>query len=57
MWEHIVWPEGRPEDAAFKCPHRAEQIPEIEKAGMVAARRWRITQPEVIGHAGFRLTR
>ena len=55
MWEHIVWPEGRPQDAAFKCPHCAEQIPEIEKAGMVAAGRWRITQPEVVGHAGFRL--
>ena len=55
MWEHIVWPEGRPQDAAFKCPHCAEQTPEIEKAGVVARGRWRITQPEVVGHAGFRL--
>jgi phage terminase large subunit GpA-like protein len=55
MWEHIIWPEGWPQDAAFKCPHCAALVPEIEKAGMVTAGQWRITQPDVVGHAGFRL--
>ncbi len=57
MWQHIVWPEGRPQEVAFQCPHCAALVPEIEKAGMVTAGQWRITQPEVVGHAGFQAQR
>jgi phage terminase large subunit GpA-like protein len=55
MWEHIVWPDGEPEKAAFECPHCKEHISELEKAGMVGAGQWRVTKPEVKAHAGFRL--
>jgi phage terminase large subunit GpA-like protein len=55
LWQHIEWREGRPETAAFRCPHCAALVEERHKPGMVAAGRWRATAPEVKGHAGFRL--
>ena len=55
MWEHIEWEHGRPETAAFRCPHCKELIDESQKEAMVRRGRWHITAPEVKGHAGFRL--
>lgn len=55
MWPHIEWEPGRPETAAFRCPHCSELVSEAHKPAMVAAGRWRATRPEVVGHAGFRL--
>jgi phage terminase large subunit GpA-like protein len=55
QWSHIIWPEGKPEDAAFQCPHCKEMIVERFKPQMVGAGQWRATRPEVQGHAGFRL--
>jgi phage terminase large subunit GpA-like protein len=55
MWQHIVWPEDNPAEAAFQCPHCNEIIPERHKAQMVTAGQWRATKPEVEDHAGFRL--
>lgn len=55
LWQHIQWPEGRPEDAAFGCPHCGVLVPERHKPAMVSQGRWRATRPEVKGHAGFRL--
>jgi phage terminase large subunit GpA-like protein len=66
MWANIVWPKDideksgivineYPEDAVFECPHCKEKISERYKRGMVTAGHWRITRPEVKGHAGFRL--
>jgi len=46
MWQHIVWPEGKPDEARFKCPHCNESIEERFKAGMVRQGQWRVTQPE-----------
>ncbi|MGR3464075.1 phage terminase large subunit family protein [Limimaricola sp.] len=54
-WGMIEWPEGKPEAAAFRCPHCEELIEERHKPAMVAAGAWRATRPEVKGHAGFRL--
>jgi phage terminase large subunit GpA-like protein len=54
-WAHIVWPEGDPLAAAFQCPHCHEKISERNKAEMVESGVWRVTKPEVAGHAGFRL--
>lgn len=54
-WAHIIWPEGEPLKAAFRCPHCEATISERHKHKMVAAGRWRATRPEVEGHAGFRL--
>jgi phage terminase large subunit GpA-like protein len=55
-WADIEWPEGKPEEAAWRCPHCRELIPESHKAKMVAAGAWRATHPEVKQHAGFRLS-
>ena len=55
QWQHIEWEPDRPETAAFRCPHCSGLISERHKAGMVTAGRWRITRPDVKGHAGFRL--
>ena len=56
MWQHIVWPEGNPDEARFKCPHCNASIEERFKARMVRQGQWRVTQPEVKGHAGFKLS-
>ena len=55
QWAQIVWPEGKPEEAEYECPHCHGRVSEPEKPRMVAAGQWRATKPEVRGHAGFRL--
>jgi phage terminase large subunit GpA-like protein len=58
LWEHIVWPTGEPKQAKCACPHCSELIDERFKNQMVALgaeRGWRRCEPEVMGHAGFRL--
>lgn len=54
-WAHIIWPENRPDEAKFECPHCKQQIEERFKLQRVTQGQWRITQPEVKKHAGFRL--
>lgn len=54
QWGHIEWEPGKPETAAFRCPHCKDLISERLKPQMVAAGRWRATA-DVPGHAGFRL--
>lgn len=65
-WSQIEWekekdPQGRTirhrtETARWACPHCGVLIPERRKSEMVANGRWRATQPEVKGHAGFALS-
>ena len=55
QWQHIVWDEGKPETAAFRCPHCEGIVEERLKPRMIAAGQWRITRPEVKGHAGYRI--
>jgi phage terminase large subunit GpA-like protein len=55
LWKHIEWDAGEPETARFVCPHCEVRVPERFKAEMVARGDWRITRPEIKGHAGFRL--
>ncbi|KJZ30817.1 terminase [Paracoccus sp. S4493] len=55
QWTDIVWDEGAPATARFRCPHCAAEIEERHKPAMVAQGRWRPTRPDVHGHAGFRL--
>lgn len=55
LWRHIEWEADRPESAAFRCPHCETLISERHKAAMAAAGDWRITRPDVKGHAGFRI--
>ena len=53
-WQHIEWEPDQPETAAFVCPHCGVVQHESRKPEMVARGRWRITRPEIKGHAGFR---
>ena len=54
-WGDIKWPEGHPEKAAWWCPSCGTETHNDYKAGMIAKGRWRITKPEVKGHAGFKI--
>lgn len=54
-WADIQWPEGEPAKAYYVCPACGSVVEERRKPAMVAAGRWRVTRPEVQGHAGFRL--
>lgn len=55
LWEHIHYPQDNPLAAHAVCPHCHVDIDESEKENMVSAGVWRVTRPEIIGHAGFRL--
>ena len=54
-WGDIRWPEGHPEKAAWWCPSCGTETHNDYKVSMIAGGRWRITKPEVKGHAGFRI--
>lgn len=54
LWQHIEWESGKPETAAFVCPHCGAVQPESRKAEMVNHGRWVITAPDVKNHAGFK---
>ena len=54
-WKDIAWPDGAPHQAHWCCPSCGSVIEERNKPTMIAAGRWRATQPHVTGHAGFRL--
>jgi phage terminase large subunit GpA-like protein len=55
LWPDMTWPDGKPELAAWRCPQCSELVPENRKRKMVLAGYWRVTRPDVKGHAGFRL--
>ena len=64
-WDQIAWDKAfddqgnviahLPETARWQCPKCRQQIEERHKPEMVAKGGWRITKPEIVGHAGFRL--
>ena len=54
-WQNIEWEADKPETAAFRCPQCQGLIEERFKAEMVGRGVWRITEPTVAGHAGFRI--
>lgn len=54
-WKDIHWPEGKPDEAHWGCPSCGGIVDDRGKYGMVAKGRWRITAPQVKGHAGFRI--
>lgn len=55
QWKDIHWPEGEPHNAYWGCPSCGCAIEHKHKSTMVARGRWRITKPEVKGHAGFKI--
>jgi len=54
-WDAILWDDGDPESARWRCPHCREEIEERHKPQMIAGGQWRATRPEVKGHAGFKM--
>lgn len=54
-WADIHWPEGEPENAYWSCPKCGCDVEHKHKSTMSARGRWRITRPEVKGHAGFKI--
>lgn len=54
-WAQIVWEPNQPETARWRCPSCETDIEERHKTGMVEAGQWRVTRPEIGGHAGFRV--
>ena len=55
LWKDISWPEGQPQKAVWNCPGCGCEVEHKHKSTMVQRGRWRITKPEVKGHAGFKI--
>ncbi|WP_395175505.1 phage terminase large subunit family protein [Roseibium alexandrii] len=55
MWKHLDWVRGKPDTAVCVCPSCGGVIEERYKPEMVEAGDWRIRNPDVKKHAGFRL--
>ena len=45
-FDGLTWPEGRPEEAAYRCEHCGSLIDESRKTGMLEAGEWRPTPRE-----------
>jgi phage terminase large subunit GpA-like protein len=56
QWSDIEWPPGEPEKAAYRCAACNALVDEKHKAQMLSAGAWRPLAPQVVGHAGFRLS-
>lgn len=54
-WADINWDECDPESAHWVCPKNGCIVDEKHKPQMVTGGRWRATEPEVKGHAGFKI--
>lgn len=44
-WAHVVWPEGKPEEAFIKCEKCQASIDDQQRVKMVRAGQWRPTAP------------
>lgn len=55
VWAQVRWPDGRPEDAVYVCPHCGVELTEADKPGMIDRGEWRPTK-EFDGTAGFHVS-
>jgi phage terminase large subunit GpA-like protein len=55
LWEHIDFTPGNYDDVTAICQNCGAACEEKFKPQMVENGEWRITRPEIKGHAGFRL--
>jgi phage terminase large subunit GpA-like protein len=56
-WPRIEWPEGRPELAAWRCPHCETLLTEASKYEIAKEGRWRAQSPSAgPEHRGFRIS-
>ena len=51
-FECLIWPKGKPEQAAYRCAHCGSLIEEHCKTAMLEAGEWRPTAPETDGGPG-----
>ena len=56
QWENLIWPPDDPASVTCACPFCGALIDEHFKTSMVQQGRWRATQPDVKGCAGFRVS-
>jgi phage terminase large subunit GpA-like protein len=54
-WQQIVWDDGKPQDAVYKCEHCGLKIPQYRKQWMLARCEWRAEFPGEGRPAGFHL--
>lgn len=52
----MVWPQGKPEEAAYRCEGCKELIPEHQKTWMLEQGRWVADQPNDGKHRSFHLS-
>lgn len=43
---NLKWPEGKPGDAYYQCPHCHERLTDADKAVMLTRHQWRAEHPE-----------
>jgi phage terminase large subunit GpA-like protein len=55
VWQRIEWPEGKPEEAQYRCAGCEQLIPHHKKAWMVSNGRWVVTNPASV-IPGFQLS-
>jgi phage terminase large subunit GpA-like protein len=53
-WESVKWPEGRPREAYYACPHCGGVVTDADKARALPAGRWEATA-QSDGVAGFHI--
>lgn len=56
QWEQLRWPAGEPTKAVLVCQACDQAIEHVRKADMINEMRVRATRPQVLDHAGFRLS-
>ena len=52
-WDHLHWPVGQPNAAAYACAECGAEIPEHHKTDLLAAGRWVAEAPDSDYAAGF----
>ena len=55
IWSQVRWPEGRPAEAVYTCPHCGVELTDADKPGMLQAGEWRGQRP-FDGVAGFHIS-
>lgn len=55
VWAQVRWPEGRPEQAVYVCPHCGVELTDADKPGMLERGEWRSSKP-FDGVAGFHVS-
>lgn len=55
VWAQVRWPDGRPQEAVYVCPHCGVELTDADKPQMLARGEWRSTK-EFDGVAGYHIS-